>query len=121
MYKFLTLLILIIFINSSCSKKDLNTPKLEKASIDEQMTKSYNEGLEALNSGDPFVAANKFSEAEILYPQSIWAPRSALMTAYSYYEASLYQDTIDELNRYLKHIHFMIEKLRLLFNGSILL
>ena len=106
MYKILTLLILIIFINSSCSKKDLNTPKLEKASIDEQMTKSYNEGLEALNSGDPFVAANKFSEAEILYPQSIWAPRSALMTAYSYYEASLYQDTIDELNRYLKTYPF---------------
>ena len=88
MYKFLTLLILIIFINSSCSKKDLNTPKLEKASIDEQMTKTYNEGLEAL------------------YPQSIWAPRSALMTAYSYYEASLYQDTIDELNRYLKTYPF---------------
>ena len=103
MYKFLTLLILIIFINSSCSKKDLNTPKLEKASIDEQMTKSYNEGLEALNSGDPFVAANKFSEAEILYPQSIWAPRSALMTAYSYYEASLY---LDEINRYLKTYPF---------------
>ena len=98
MYKFLTLLILIIFINSSCSKKDLNTPKLEKASIDEQMTKSYNEGLEALNSGDPFVAANKFSEAEILLPQSEWAAKSALMVGYCFYSINFYDDAILNLD-----------------------
>ena len=66
------------------------------------MITSYNEGLEALKSGNAFVAAEKFGESEILFPQSVWAPRSALMAAYSYYTYGLYEDSIYELQRYLK-------------------
>ena len=66
------------------------------------MITSYNEGLEALESGNAFKAAEKFGEAEILFPQSIWAPRSALMAAYSFYTYGLYEDSIYELQRYLK-------------------
>jgi len=42
-----------------------------------------------------------FNEAELLYPQSIWAPRAALMAAYSYYSYLYYSDAIIELERFL--------------------
>ena len=43
-----------------------------------QMIEAYNEGLKEFNKGDIFFAAKKFNEVELLYPQSIWAPRSTL-------------------------------------------
>ena len=47
-------------------------------------------------------AAKKFNEAEILFPQSDWAPKSALMAAYSYYIQDYYGDAIEELIRFKK-------------------
>ena len=47
-------------------------------------------------------AATKFLEAELLYPQSEWASKSALMAAYSYYQQDYYSKTLDTLNRFLK-------------------
>ena len=35
-------------------------------------------------------------------PQSLWAPRSSLMSAYSYYYGSYYIDAIEELNRFIE-------------------
>ena len=46
--------------------------------------------------------AAKFNEVEILFPQSIWAPRAAIMAAYSYYTQDYYGDAIAELNRFLR-------------------
>tara|TARA_B100000579_G_scaffold399305_1_gene380158 strand:- start:275 stop:1006 length:732 start_codon:yes stop_codon:yes gene_type:complete len=65
------------------------------------MIDAYEEGLQALEDRDGLNAAKKFSEAELLYPQSIWAPRAALMAAYSYYLDAYYSDTIYELERFL--------------------
>jgi len=58
--------------------------------------------MKALNSNDVLFAAKKFNEAEILFPQSEWAPKSALMAAYSYYKQDYYGDAIAELNRFLR-------------------
>ena len=66
------------------------------------MISAYNDAYKALNEGDPYFAAKKFLEAEILYPQSQWAPRSALMAAYSYYLQNYYTESISTLERYLK-------------------
>ena len=66
------------------------------------MIEAYKEGLELLDIGQGLMAAKKFNEAEILYPQSIWAPRSSLMSAYSYYYFDSYNDAIQEIDRYLK-------------------
>ena len=66
-----------------------------------QMIDAYNEGLKELNRGDIFFAAKKFNEVELLYPQSVWAPRSTLMAAYSYYSQLYYNDAIFELERFL--------------------
>ena len=89
-------------IISGCGQKKVEVKPLEDTSIDSQMIKAYNEGLTALDNKDYMLAVKKFGEAEILYPQSIWAPRSVLMTAYSYYVYERYFDTIFELERFLK-------------------
>ena len=89
-------------IISGCGQKKVEVKPLEDSNIDSQMIKAYNEGLTALDNKDYMLAVKKFGEAEILYPQSIWAPRSALMTAYSYYVYERYFDTIFELERFIK-------------------
>ena len=66
------------------------------------MIEAYKEGLEELKRGDALFAAKKFNEAELLFPQSEWAPKSALMAAYSYYSQDYYGDAIAELNRFLR-------------------
>ena len=92
----------ILFLISGCAKETVEIDKIKDTDINQQMIEAYNEGLKALDDGDGIYAAKKFSEAEILFPQSIWAPRSSLMTAYSYYSYGKYQDTIAEIERYLK-------------------
>ena len=64
--------------------------------------KTYNEAMESLESGDALYAAKKFNEAETLFPQSEWAPKSALMAAYAYYTQDYYSDTIAELERFIR-------------------
>ena len=58
--------------------------------------------MKSLEEGDVLFAAKKFNEAEILFPQSEWAPKSALMAAYSYYSQDYYGDAIAELERFIK-------------------
>ena len=100
---FLKLLIIIsIIFLSSCSKKEEKISILEKKEIRLQMIDAYKEGVEALEKGDVLFAAKKFNEAEILFPQSEWAPKSLLMAAYSYYSQNYYADAIFELERFIK-------------------
>ena len=99
---FIFFIFFIYLIISGCGQKKVEVKPLEDTNIDSQMIKAYNEGLTALDNKDYMLAVKKFGEAEILYPQSIWAPRSALMTAYSYYVYERYFDTIFELERFLK-------------------
>lgn len=66
------------------------------------MVIAYREGVTALEQGDVFFATKKFSEAEMLFPQSEWAPKASLMTAYSYWSEAYYSNSIQELKRFLK-------------------
>ena len=96
------LALLILCLTISCSKKELKETKIVEKSLDLQVLEAYNEGMRALDSNDVLFAAKKFNEAEILFPQSEWAPKSALMAAYSYYKQDYYADAIEELNRFLR-------------------
>ncbi len=102
--KFLSLflIIILIFFTNSCSKKKPEYSVIEKDDIEEQMIDAYTKGVEALEDGDAFFAAKKFNEAEILFPQSEWAAKAAIMAAYSYYSQGYYSNSIEELNNYLK-------------------
>ncbi len=98
--KSFVIIIIIILINVACSKKDEKTSVITEKNLELQVLEAYREGMEALESGDVLFAAKKFNQAEILFPQSVWAPKSALMAAYSYYTQDYYGDAIAELERY---------------------
>jgi len=112
--KILLLILGVLLI--SCSKVE-KISVIEEEDIESQMIEAFREGYEELDKGDVLYAAKKFNEAELLYPQSVWAPKAALMAAYSYYSQSYYSDTIFEIERYLKtypkhknidYAHFML-------------
>ena len=100
---FSSFLIFFFTILLSCSTNETEVDQIKNTSLDIQMIESYNEGLKILNSnGDSIIAAKKFNEAELLFPQSKWAPRSTLMAAYAYYRQDYYFDAISEIERYFK-------------------
>ena len=98
--QFILILLLVIF--SSCSKDKFNESLIKEKSLDGQVLEAYTDGLDSLRGGDVLYAAKKFNEAEMLFPQSQWAPKSALMAAYSYYSQDYLDDAIAELERFLK-------------------
>jgi len=95
-------LFLILSFNISCSKNTVKKSVINEKSLDLQVLEAYEEGVKSLESGDVLFAAKKFNEAEILFPQSDWAPKSALMAAYSYYTQDYYEDAVAELIRFTK-------------------
>jgi outer membrane protein assembly factor BamD len=99
--KFLLYFISILVL-SSCSKNVVEDSVLKEKSLDLQVLEAYQEGKDYLENGDPLFAAKKFNEAESLFPQSEWAPKSALMAAYAYYSNDYLDDSIAELDRFLK-------------------
>ena len=95
------LIIALLILSTSCANKKEKISIVEKESLEMQMIKAYNDGLKELDKGDVIYAAKKFNEAELLYPQSIWAPRAALMSAYSYFSQYYFNDAALELEKYL--------------------
>ena len=98
----LIFLLVLIFLITACSKKIENESLIKEKSLELQVLEAYQEGKESLEKGDVLFAAKKFNEAEILFPQSVWAPKSALMAAYSYYIQDYYGDAIAELERFIR-------------------
>ena len=96
------ILIIFILVLTSCKNEKKEVSVIEETSIDLQMIQAYNAGLKNLELGDALLAAKKFNEAEILFPQSKWAPRASLMSAYSYYSQEYFSNAIGELERYLE-------------------
>ena len=92
----------IIFSQISCYVKKEKITILENKDLQSQMMDLYAEGYEAFLDQDTLFAAKKFNEAELIFPQSEWAPIAALMTAYVYYSDDYYSDAIYHLERYLK-------------------
>ncbi len=99
--KFKIILIIILLFSLSCSKDEKEVSLIKEVDQEKEMVSTYREAYEALDKGDPYFAAKKFLEAEILYPQSLWAPKSALMAAYSYYLQNYYSEAISTLERFL--------------------
>ena len=102
MNNFFKIILIIVCVSlSSCSQKEKVTI-IKEVSLELQMVDAYKEALKAFDEQDVLYAAKKFNEAEILYPQSTWAPKAALMAAYSYYTQSYFSDAIYELERFIK-------------------
>ena len=102
-FKNLFLYITFLLFILSCSKKNLNNiEQINEKNLDSQVMEAYQSGMEALEKGDVLFAAKKFNEAEMLFPQSKWAPKLSLMAAYAYYTQDYYGDAILELERFFK-------------------
>jgi len=95
------LLVIVIFC-VSCSKEEIQKSVITEKSLELQVLEAYQEGMKSLEEGDVLYAAKKFNQAEILFPQSEWAPKSSLMASYAYYVQNYYTDAVSELNRFIK-------------------
>ncbi len=106
-----------LLLISSCANEEKKISKIKEIDQSKEMVLTYKEAYKALEKNDVYYAAKKFLEAELLYPQSIWAPKSALMASYSYYLQNYYAEALINLERYLKtyptdpnhaYAHFLI-------------
>ena len=98
MLRKLLLIIGIIIVFQSCSKKDLALEK--KEFVDPYNL--YKEGMQAFNKNDYFFANKKFSEAELNFQNIDYAAKAALMSSYALYGINFYSQAIESLERYLK-------------------
>ena len=92
---------LISFFLTNCTKKEKTSLVVEE-DVELQMIRAFREGYEEFEAGDALYAAKKFNEAELLFPQSSWAPKAALMAAYVYYAQDYYFDAESELTRFIQ-------------------
>lgn len=82
----------------SCSK---DTP-LYQPTAKTDPYETYKEGLKAFNDNQFFFASKKFAKAEINFSLPSAAGKSAIMKAFSLYAINFYQESEENLNRYLK-------------------
>tara|TARA_B100000886_G_C20377988_1_gene472613 strand:- start:137 stop:973 length:837 start_codon:yes stop_codon:yes gene_type:complete len=101
--KFSFFYIIIFLFFFACSKKEEAVTVLKEKNLETQMIEVYNQAMKELESGDVIYAGKKFGEAELLYPQSVWAPRSVLMSAYGYFSQGYYNYAISDLERFLQN------------------
>ena len=94
------LISLTIFLASCGKEKKISV--INEVDINLQMISLYEEGYQELLNGDTLYAANKFNEAESIFPQSEWAPMASLMAAYAYYSDDYYFEAIDQIKDYMK-------------------
>lgn len=102
MKKIVFLFFLINFLASCSQKTNEIETQIQGENMEQQMIIAYNDGLKALEEGDMLFAAKKFNEAELLFPQSDWAPKASLMASYAYWSEGFYPQSITELKRFLK-------------------
>ncbi len=98
-YLFLTLFFILL---ASCAKEEKEISYIKETKQDLEMFTAYKDAYKALEENDPYFAAKKFLEAELMFPQSKWASKSALMAAYSFYMQNYYAEALMNLERYLK-------------------
>ena len=103
MSKRIIFLLTCFIILVSCSNKSKVDSVLLKQDVEADMVEAYQEGMKQLKMGDALYASKKFNEAEILFPQSIWAPKASLMSAYALYSQNYYDDAIFNLTRHIKN------------------
>ncbi|MBO6493107.1 MAG: outer membrane protein assembly factor BamD [Pelagibacteraceae bacterium] len=104
MFKHIIFLFIYIIFIVSCSKDKSKVDQvLLEQDVEAEMILAYKEGMKQLEKGDALYASKKFDEAEILFPQSIWAAKASLMSAYALYSQNYYDDAIFNLERHIKN------------------
>ena len=100
MFSKFALVITLFLLTLSCSgakKEAIYEPSSKLNPYD-----LYKEGIEAFEINDYFFASKKFSEAELNFENIELAAKSAIMSSYSLYGISFYEDALQNLERYLR-------------------
>ena len=99
MYQKLLLILFLFLFITSCAKKDEVSvkPPDEKESYN-----IYKEGLEAMNKGEFFFAAQKFSEAEKILPIVEHSAKASLMSSFCFYSINFHEEAISSLESFLR-------------------
>ena len=100
-FNFFLIFFLALFFLTNCTKEEKISIIVEE-DAESQMIRAFKDGYDEFEAGDALFAAKKFNEAELLFPQSSWAPKAALMAAYVYYAQDYYFDAEAELQRFIK-------------------
>ncbi len=96
--KFFFIIFLFIFI-TECSKKEVIS---NKPPDDKESYKIYEEALVAMDKGDFFFAANKFSEAEKILPIVEHSAKALLMSSFCFYTINFHEEAISSLENFLR-------------------
>ena len=102
MYIKILISLILTLLLISCSNK---TKEVDLSSVnnEEAVIATYEDAILALKRGDAFYAGNKFREVESLLPQTEWAAKASLMSAYSDYSRNSYSESVFGLERYIKN------------------
>ena len=98
MYQKVVYFFLIIFLFTSCSKKE---PVVINPALKEMSYEVYKEAVDAMNEGKYFIASKKFSEAEVILPKIEYSAKALLMSSYCLYLISFYEEANTGLERYI--------------------
>ena len=99
MYQKLFLIFFLFIFITECSKKEVIS---SKPPDDKESYKIYEEGLEAMNRGEFFFAANKFSEAEKILPVVEHSAKALLMSSFCFYSINFHEEAISSLENFLR-------------------
>ena len=102
MFKYFLILLLSFFLLSCGIGKNRELAEIT-ISDEEKAFNIYNEAIESLDEGDAYYASEKFKEVETLLPQSKWAAKASLMSAYAHYTRNSYTTAVFDLERHLKN------------------
>ena len=89
---------LTLALLSGCGGKKL---KGDTGYVARDVNSLYNLARKRLDQNDYETAAKLFDEVERQHPYSVWARRAQLMSAFSYYMAQKYPDTVSSAQRFL--------------------
>tara|TARA_B100001778_G_scaffold260076_1_gene220464 strand:- start:18 stop:776 length:759 start_codon:yes stop_codon:yes gene_type:complete len=89
------ILVLIFFV--SCSDSKLQTPETEG----ERLQILYSNAMDLVKKRDFVDAAILFEDIERQYPYSKWSNQAQLMTSFCYYKSSMYNESLDSLERFI--------------------
>ncbi|MBV7256747.1 outer membrane protein assembly factor BamD [Pacificimonas sp. WHA3] len=86
---------------SACAGKNAADGVIDRKYVARDVATLYTFGKDSLDAGRYRQAAAIFDEVERQHPYSVWARRAQLMSAFSYYTAQEYQDSISAAQRFL--------------------
>ena len=96
-YKRIIGTVIFLALFAGCSDSKLKTPETEG----ERLQILYSNAMDSVKKKDFVDAALLFEDIERQYPYSKWSNQAQLMTSFCYYKSSMYNESLDSLERFI--------------------